>query len=180
LTYRVLACVGGRFRQIRSALSLWLLPCRKTGCNLRCQRRTSQKTRAIGNLGRPGVEKSFVVMYNRVRTANRHRWMGRESQGARGNVRSGTRQKSGRTFGIRPTNQCFALEIPNDKIQISNKFQIPIFKLLNFGHWSLFEVWRLKFGASTAKQWLGRSERPLPTVYQKHRSLQSRKATYRG
>ncbi len=49
-----------------------------------------------------GVKKKFVVMLYDVRTVNRHRWMGRESQGVRDNVRSGTRQKSGRTFGIWP------------------------------------------------------------------------------
>lgn|GEM_PF-6402436 len=49
-----------------------------------------------------GVKKKFVVMLYGDRTVNRHRWMGRESQGVRDNVRSGTRQKSGRTFGIWP------------------------------------------------------------------------------
>lgn len=49
-----------------------------------------------------GVKKKFVVMLYGARTVNRHRWMGRESQGVRDNVRSGTRQKSGRTFGICP------------------------------------------------------------------------------
>jgi hypothetical protein len=49
-----------------------------------------------------GVKKKFVVMLYDVRTVNRHRWMGRESQGVRDNVRSGTRQNSGRTFGIWP------------------------------------------------------------------------------
>ncbi len=49
-----------------------------------------------------GVKKKFVVTFNDVRTVNRHRWMGRESQGVRDTVRSGTRQISGRTFGIWP------------------------------------------------------------------------------
>ncbi len=51
---------------------------------------------------KPGVKKKFVVTLYGDRTVNRHRWMGRESQGVRDNVRSGTRQKSGRTFGIWP------------------------------------------------------------------------------
>jgi hypothetical protein len=34
-----------------------------------------------------GAEKSIVVMLYSIRTANRHRWMGRESQGVRINVR---------------------------------------------------------------------------------------------
>ena len=41
-------------------------------------------------------------MLNGIRTANRLWWMRRESSGERANTRSGTRQKSGRTFGIRP------------------------------------------------------------------------------
>ena len=69
------------------------------------------------------------------RTVNRHRWMGRESQGVRDNVRSGTRQKSGRTFGIWPDL------------------------------------------TSNGK---ARSERPLPTVYQKLRSVLKRKLMYTG
>jgi len=41
------------------------------------------------------------------------------------------------------------------KSQISNKFQIPMFKnsnslfgILNFGYWRLFVIWCLLFGAS--------------------------------
>ena len=82
-----------------------------------------------------GVKKKFVVMLYDDRTVNRHRWMGRESQGVRDNVRSGTRQKSGRTFGIWPDL------------------------------------------TSNGK---ARSERPLPTVYQKHRSVLKRKLMYTG
>ena len=36
------------------------------------------------------------------RTANRHRWSGRADQGERVSDPQGTRQKSGRNFGIRP------------------------------------------------------------------------------
>jgi hypothetical protein len=59
-----------------------------------------KSARAIGM--NQGVKKRFVVMLFGDRTVNRHRWMGRESQDVRDNVRSGTRQKSGRTFGIWP------------------------------------------------------------------------------
>ncbi len=38
----------------------------------------------------------------RDRTANRHRWMRRVASGVRENPRLGTRQNSGRNFGIRP------------------------------------------------------------------------------
>jgi hypothetical protein len=58
--------------------------------------------RASGSGMNQGAKKKFVVTSYDDRTVNRHRWMGRESQGVRGNVRSGTRQKSGRTFGIWP------------------------------------------------------------------------------
>ena len=34
-----------------------------------------------------GVKKSVVITLYSVRTVNRHRWMGRESQGVRNNVR---------------------------------------------------------------------------------------------
>ena len=34
-----------------------------------------------------GVKKSVVVKLKGARTVNRHRWMGRESQGVRNNVR---------------------------------------------------------------------------------------------
>ncbi len=34
-----------------------------------------------------GAKKSVEVMFNSDRTVNRHRWMGRESQGVRTNVR---------------------------------------------------------------------------------------------
>ena len=37
-----------------------------------------------------------------IRTANRHRCSGREDQGVRVILRQGTRQTSGRNFGIRP------------------------------------------------------------------------------
>ena len=37
----------------------------------------------------------------RDRTANRHRWLGREDQGERVRGPQGTRQKSDRNFGIR-------------------------------------------------------------------------------
>jgi hypothetical protein len=82
-----------------------------------------------------GVKKKFVVMLYDVRTVIRHRWMGRESQGVRDNVRSGTRQNSGRTFGTWPDLR------------------------------------------SNTK---ARSERPLPTVYQKLRSVLKRKLMYTG
>jgi len=39
---------------------------------------------------------------NAVRTANRHWCSGREDQGVRVILRQGTRQYSGRNFGIRP------------------------------------------------------------------------------
>jgi hypothetical protein len=41
-------------------------------------------------------------MYFIIRTANRHRCSGREDQGVRVILRQGTRQTSGRNFGIRP------------------------------------------------------------------------------
>ena len=39
-----------------------------------------------------------------IRTANRHRCSGRVDQGVRVILRQGTRQTSGRNFGIRPTS----------------------------------------------------------------------------
>ena len=39
-----------------------------------------------------------------IRTANRHRCSGREDQGVRVILRQGTRQTSGRNFGIRPAS----------------------------------------------------------------------------
>jgi muramoyltetrapeptide carboxypeptidase LdcA involved in peptidoglycan recycling len=44
------------------------------------------------------------------------------------------------------------MEIPNHKLQIINKFQIPIFKVLNIGHCDLFGIWLLDIGASVATQ----------------------------
>jgi hypothetical protein len=40
-----------------------------------------------------------------IRTANRHRCSGREDQGVRVILRQGTRQISGRNFGIRPARR---------------------------------------------------------------------------
>jgi hypothetical protein len=95
------------------------------GANVESMRRPRK-----GDLFGPGVEKSFVVMYYRDRTANRHRWMGRESQGGRGNVRSGTRQYNGRTLGIRPA-RCMLGNGKNSKV-------------LNFGESaSSFQKWGL-------------------------------------
>lgn len=53
------------------------------------------------------MHEKCLEKYNRAqavsnRTANRHRWVGREDQGVREKHGLGTRQNSGRNFGIRP------------------------------------------------------------------------------
>ena len=53
-------------------------------------------------------EKSIIVTSYGIRTGNRHRWIGRVAQGERVICRQGTRQKSGRNFGIRPTSRRFS------------------------------------------------------------------------
>src|SRR3989338_2442558 len=47
--------------------------------------------------------KSSMSQSTRVRTKNRHRWVGREAQGERVRDPQGTRQKSGRNLGICPS-----------------------------------------------------------------------------
>jgi hypothetical protein len=47
----------------------------------------AQRNLATGINANQGVKKSVVIMFYGVRTVNRHRWMGRESQGVRNNVR---------------------------------------------------------------------------------------------
>jgi len=47
-----------------------------------------------------------------------------------------------------------SFQIPNNNFQIPNKLQIPISNdprdfVLNLGHWDLFGVWCLGFGASS-------------------------------
>ena len=49
-------------------------------------------------LTRKATKRVFII----IRTANRHRCSGREDQGVRVILRQGTRQNSGRNFGIRP------------------------------------------------------------------------------
>ena len=49
-------------------------------------------------LTRKATKRVFIT----IRTANRHRCSGREDQGVRVILRQGTRQISGRNFGIRP------------------------------------------------------------------------------
>ena len=48
------------------------------------------------------TRKAIKRVYITIRTANRHRCSGREDQGVRVILRQGTRQTSGRNFGIRP------------------------------------------------------------------------------
>jgi hypothetical protein len=48
------------------------------------------------------TRKAAILMFNAIRTANRHRCSGRVDQGVRVILRQGTRQISGRNFGIRP------------------------------------------------------------------------------
>ena len=48
------------------------------------------------------TRKAIKLMDYSIRTANRHRCSGREDQGVRVILRQGTRQTSGRNFGIRP------------------------------------------------------------------------------
>jgi hypothetical protein len=48
------------------------------------------------------TRKATKLMSNSIRTANRHRCSGRVDQGVRVILRQGTRQNSGRNFGIRP------------------------------------------------------------------------------
>ena len=48
------------------------------------------------------TRKATILMFHSIRTANRHRCSGREDQGVRVILRQGTRQTSGRNFGIRP------------------------------------------------------------------------------
>jgi hypothetical protein len=48
------------------------------------------------------TRKAFKRVCSSIRTANRHRCSGREDQGVRVILRQGTRQTSGRNFGIRP------------------------------------------------------------------------------
>jgi hypothetical protein len=50
------------------------------------------------------TRKATERVYSAIRTANRHRCSGREDQGVRVILRQGTRQTSGRNFGIRPTS----------------------------------------------------------------------------
>jgi hypothetical protein len=48
------------------------------------------------------TRKASKHMDKSIRTANRHRCSGRVDQGVRVSLRQGTRQTSGRNFGIRP------------------------------------------------------------------------------
>ena len=48
------------------------------------------------------TRKATIRVFFTIRTANRHRCSGREDQGVRVILRQGTRQTSGRNFGIRP------------------------------------------------------------------------------
>jgi hypothetical protein len=48
------------------------------------------------------TRKATKRVYHYIRTANRHRCSGRVDQGVRVILRQGTRQTSGRNFGIRP------------------------------------------------------------------------------
>jgi hypothetical protein len=48
------------------------------------------------------TRKAIMRVFNTIRTANRHRCSGRVDQGVRVILRQGTRQTSGRNFGIRP------------------------------------------------------------------------------
>ena len=50
------------------------------------------------------TRKAYKRVFNSIRTANRHRCSGREDQGVRVILRQGTRQNSGRNFGIRPAS----------------------------------------------------------------------------
>ena len=96
----------------------------------------SRKKPARAIVANQGVKKKFVVMLYDNRTVNRHRWMGRESQGVRDNVRSGTRQKSGRTFGIWP--DLLAIKGPQrktspdclPKTQVRAKAQADVYGLM--------------------------------------------------
>ena len=58
----------------------------------------SAKEMTVKSLSR----KTSKLKYMYVRTANRHRCAARVEQGEQVRVLQGTRQKSGRTFGIRP------------------------------------------------------------------------------
>ncbi len=53
-------------------------------------------------------EKSVESIGNAVRTENQHRWTRRVASGERENPLKGTRQKSGRNFGIRPSSRTFS------------------------------------------------------------------------
>jgi hypothetical protein len=50
------------------------------------------------------TRKAIWRVNHAIRTANRHRCSGREDQGVRVILRQGTRQNSGRNFGIRPAS----------------------------------------------------------------------------
>ncbi len=56
------------------------------------------------------------------------------------------------------TNPDWSFQIPNSKFQITNKFQSPISNdpnsfVLDFGHWCLFGIWCLGFGAYSLEQY---------------------------
>ena len=55
-------------------------------------------------------EKLLRINFQDDRTANRHRWSGREDQDERVRGPQGTRQTSGRNFGIRPASGPQGLE----------------------------------------------------------------------
>lgn len=55
-------------------------------------------------LTRKATKRVFTI----IRTANRHRCSGREDQGVRVILRQGTRQTSGRNFGIRPAPSLYS------------------------------------------------------------------------
>ena len=113
-----------------------------------------------------------------IRTANRHRWTRRVSSGERANTRSGTRQNSGRNFGIRPAS-CASHKSADTRgfkatfggIRGLTRIFIsaPICEPARKGSPSAL----ISVLARSAR---GRSERLQPTVYQKHRSLLKRTA----
>ena len=63
--------------------------------------RTQVKSQDRANTYKVRAKKSEETLSYGIRTVNRHRWMGRVSQGVRENPRSGTRQYNDRNFGIR-------------------------------------------------------------------------------